>query len=96
MKKHRKPRFYAILMALQPAVFVLSVLLGGWLDSIWWKGFYDRPHPPGHPGPFFSALVPAFFLLLTLVVFLVMLVGLIRALRRQRAERTKGEKENRA
>ena len=96
MNKNRKPGFYALIMALQPVVFALSVVLGGWLDSIWWSGFYDRPHPPGHPVLFFSMLVPMVFLLVTLVVFAVMLVGLIRALHRQRAERESGEKEKRS
>ena len=32
MKKKRSPRFYVVIMVLQPVAVVLSVVLGVWLD----------------------------------------------------------------
>ena len=87
MKKKRSPRFYAVIMALQPAAVVLSFVLGVWLDSLLFRGFYDRPHPVGHPVPIFSLFVPILVTLSALIVFAVMLIGLCRALRRQKRER---------
>ena len=87
MKKKRSPFFYVVVMVLQPVAVVLSVVLGVWLDSLLFRGFYDRPHPVGHPVPIFSLFVPILVTLSALIVFVVMLIGLCRALRRQKRER---------
>ena len=86
MRKKHKPLYYVLWMIAQPFVLSLSVLPGAWLDSLLYRNFYDRPHPVGHPVPFFSLLVPILAFFVTLTVFIVMLVGLIRCLRRQKRE----------
>ena len=87
MKKKRSPFFYVVIMVLQPVAVVLSVVLGSSLDALMFRGFYDRPHPVGHPVPFFSLLVPILVGLAALIVSIVMLIGLEHALRRQKRER---------
>ena len=86
MKKRKKPRYYIILMLVQPLVFAGFFVLGTILDSKLWE---TAEAAQGHPVPVFSLLFPILGAAICTVTFLIAVLGLIICLRRRRKEREK-------
>ena len=86
MKKRKKPRYYIILMLVQPLIFAWFFVLGTILDSKLWE---TADAAQGHPAPVFSLLLPSLGAVICLITFLIAVIGLIVCLRRRRKGREK-------